>query len=192
MKIHHATPQHACAEDTTAAVLALAGADPRLVDSAIASDPDLFAAIVHHSRFDDLWLPQLIGQLQQQGVTRRDCDRLEGRVKERVRAARSSARTKRATLRTIDPDAAPPLVRAALGDDAPVHEEAVVPAGFRLSRGGIVMAKAPPGRDVQEVPICPDPVVISGRLVETSRATNSSGWRGYAMVAGRQRRSSGP
>jgi hypothetical protein len=162
----HAQSEHATAEDTASAVLAIAAPNPKSFDSAIAGRPDLFAAVVHHSRLDDLWLPRLTGRLKQRGVTSRDCLRLESTVKQRIKAEDREARGARTNLRTIDPDAPPPLVRDALGDDAPVHEEAVVPPGFRLSRSGIVMAKAAGRGEVQEVQIASDPVVISGRLVD--------------------------
>ena len=58
-------------------------------------------------------------------------------IRERKRDAERSVTSERPNLRTVGPEDAPPTVKLALGENAPVPDAAAVPAGYQLALSGI-------------------------------------------------------
>jgi putative DNA primase/helicase len=158
---HTAEVAYDTPEATLEAVRELAAADTKGFAAAMAGSGPLLDAAVRHYRADSAWLELLIEAARQAGVTTEMRAAVRTMLKARKRDAEKSAANGRGGLRSIGPNEAPPLVRLALGDDAPVPGEAIVPAGYQLTRNGISI-DGPDGIAT----VAARPIVISGALVD--------------------------
>jgi hypothetical protein len=164
-------------DGTAAAIVALAEADPKAFRGTIASDEALYGAAAQHYRANPLWLDALGEALRQAGVAAGVLKHFQTTVAQLSRQ-QDHANRMSTGLRVIAENEPPPLVRTALGDDAPVPEEAVVPAGYQLNRMGI----ATEGQH-SLVPVASRAIVISGALVDQSSGMERfvlSWWDGRA------------